>query len=569
MHRSRNIAWAGMLGLLLGCASVNGAEYFVSPSGDDADPGTLEAPFRTFHRGIDALNDGDPGDTLTLREGVYRLMEEQADPPYARILDHEASEQVRKTVRAFPGEKVQLLGSLSTAEEVWAPADDGLWRLPALFLSNDPSGMWTGERRVEHRSVLADGIRRHAPISQLTDPGSWTKADDLGAGCDESNDGCYIYMRPLVGEDPTSEIYELAQEKILEVWASYVVIEGIEFLYSQGYGVLIAGGSGQRGHVLRGNRFCHNAAPETNAYLVFSAGGGVLIEGNEACDSAYWGGTPNSRGITFITTDPEDPSTVRGNYIHGIPGPAIGSKNGVSGLLVEKNIIRDSFLGVEPARFRCHWKGCDPPDGFNYPGGGWVIRENIFIGNQNGVGALFSVSPDGGDVIYNNTFIGNDRGIHVKLRIGAEQYHWEMENNIFVGNERGIFLNQASGELIDLEDTFASFDSDHNLFFGNTHDIFLRPNDAGGPDYGTSIDAEEMQIDHGREMNSVAEMDPMFIDSAEDNYYLHKNSPAREAGDGTRYGVAAVDMGAYPFGDGIFADGFESGNTTSWSVTHP
>ncbi|MGV3614772.1 MAG: right-handed parallel beta-helix repeat-containing protein [Fimbriimonas sp.] len=41
---------------------------FVAPSGDDANPGTADRPFRTIQRGADAAG---PGDTVTVRGGTY------------------------------------------------------------------------------------------------------------------------------------------------------------------------------------------------------------------------------------------------------------------------------------------------------------------------------------------------------------------------------------------------------------------------------------------------------------------------------------------------------------------
>ena len=49
-------------------ASVNATEWYVSPDGDDDNPGTLEQPFRTFYP---AVTQAQPGDTIYVRGGVY------------------------------------------------------------------------------------------------------------------------------------------------------------------------------------------------------------------------------------------------------------------------------------------------------------------------------------------------------------------------------------------------------------------------------------------------------------------------------------------------------------------
>src|SRR5690606_3829900 len=43
--------------------------YVVAPDGDDDNPGTADAPFRTINHGLSELQ---PGDTLVARAGLYR-----------------------------------------------------------------------------------------------------------------------------------------------------------------------------------------------------------------------------------------------------------------------------------------------------------------------------------------------------------------------------------------------------------------------------------------------------------------------------------------------------------------
>ena len=87
------------LAVLAGSLSLSAADRFVAPTGDDADPGTVGAPFRTIQRGADALR---PGDTCFVRAGVYResvTLRQSGEP----------GRPVR--LAAYPGEVVVLEGT--------------------------------------------------------------------------------------------------------------------------------------------------------------------------------------------------------------------------------------------------------------------------------------------------------------------------------------------------------------------------------------------------------------------------------------------------------------------------
>ncbi len=60
---------AVLFSLLILCAPALAAEYFVSPAGNDANPGTAAAHFRSIARSVITLR---PGDTLNIGPGTYR-----------------------------------------------------------------------------------------------------------------------------------------------------------------------------------------------------------------------------------------------------------------------------------------------------------------------------------------------------------------------------------------------------------------------------------------------------------------------------------------------------------------
>src|SRR5688500_6549603 len=75
------------------------ATYYVSPSGADANPGSLAAPFRTIQR---AANAAQAGDVVTVRAGVYR---ETVRPPRS------GTAAAPITFQAYPGEQVTVSGA--------------------------------------------------------------------------------------------------------------------------------------------------------------------------------------------------------------------------------------------------------------------------------------------------------------------------------------------------------------------------------------------------------------------------------------------------------------------------
>lgn len=88
-------------------------EYFVSPSGDDAADGSAAHPWRTIGR---AASVAQAGDTVTVREGIYREWVKPANP---------GRDGAPVTYRAADGERVVVTG----ADEVrgWTKRPDGLW----------------------------------------------------------------------------------------------------------------------------------------------------------------------------------------------------------------------------------------------------------------------------------------------------------------------------------------------------------------------------------------------------------------------------------------------------------
>ena len=518
--------------------STAGTEYFVAPNGDDNNAGSSAAPFRSVRKGLSVLQ---PGDTLTLREGTYRL---PAEPDYPVHIG-EGNENAFVTLQAEDGANVRLLGSLSTGGRTWEQYNDHIWRLSAAFLQRDPKGMFNGERRIRHQSDLQGG-RDHDDVQNLTEPDSWTKAHADGSQCFASNENCYIYLYPRAGENPNDEIYELSQRDLGRFWSDYMVVRKLRFDYTQPQPIFFEGANNIR---LEGNTFAHTSNGNDNSYAVrIWSSGGALVRGNIVYDSVYWGGVSNSKGISFMLSDPDNPHIVEFNEVYDIPGhAAIGVKGGVSNLIVRYNYIHDVYVAFEPGDFRCVWTkpDCGPGDPEYRPAGAWRIYGNIVVRANTGLELQGWVEDTSGNTVYNNVFYDSETGI--KLGWNGSFGH-VFANNAFVSNRVGIYLH-SGGTTTTVEDYLDQYSARNNLYFDNElADIHLRPNWGGGYDSGTSYTLQEFQSNFsGTEQQSIS-ADPLFVDPVINDFHLRDGSPAAGAGSAEFYQQGQVDIGAYPFG---------------------
>jgi hypothetical protein len=90
-----------MLFFVLASSRLSALDFYVSLTGDDSNPGTIDHPWRNLSKAADTVN---PGDTVNLRAGVYMLSENVT-------LYRSGASSARITVRANAGESVVLDGS--------------------------------------------------------------------------------------------------------------------------------------------------------------------------------------------------------------------------------------------------------------------------------------------------------------------------------------------------------------------------------------------------------------------------------------------------------------------------
>jgi alpha-L-arabinofuranosidase len=179
-------------------------EYHVSVSGDDSNPGTQTAPFRTIQRAADLAQ---PGDAITVHEGVYR---ERVNPPRGG-----ESDTKRIVYQAAPGEKVVIKGS--EVIKNWVHVQDDLWKviLPNTFFGCDINpyrelirGGWFVSKGSEHHTgaVYLNGhwLDETSGIDKMFDPPDATPL--WFAHVDRHNTTIFAHFRGINPNTQTVEI---------------------------------------------------------------------------------------------------------------------------------------------------------------------------------------------------------------------------------------------------------------------------------------------------------------------------------------------------------------------------
>lgn len=142
------------VGIVMLAATANAADLHVASNGNDANAGTQAAPFRTIQHAADLAQ---PGDTITVHEGVYR---ERVNPPRGG-----ESHEKRIVYQAASGEKVEIRGSEVVKD--WVKGESDVWKvtIPNTFFGDfNPysdliRGDWFNPNGREHHTgaVYLDG----------------------------------------------------------------------------------------------------------------------------------------------------------------------------------------------------------------------------------------------------------------------------------------------------------------------------------------------------------------------------------------------------------------------------
>jgi len=234
---------------LLWPATVHASNFYVSPAGDDAAAGSLDAPWRSIQKAAGALH---PGDTAVLMAGTYR---EDV------TLTRGGTTDAPVTITAMPGARVIISGADLLADG-WTKADgiDGAAYAHAfdhVFAINhtrDGRPILTHPADTRHEligraeQVIHDGrLLRQVLRKEHLAPGTFFH--------DIDGKRLYVWLEDNAQTGKKNEVEASARSTWLTSGASFVHLRGITFRYAANFaqrGALALqrpkeGGEGPRG----------------------------------------------------------------------------------------------------------------------------------------------------------------------------------------------------------------------------------------------------------------------------------------------------------------------------------
>ena len=441
--------------------SLSAKEFHVAKTGNDKNPGSAEAPFQTIQA---AGNMAQPGDVITVHEGVYR---EWIKPPRGGD-----SESKRIVYQAAEGEKVEIKGS--EIIKGWKKITGNVWSvaIPNTFFGDyNPytdkiHGDWFNDLgRVHHtgdvylngnslwESALMETVlntpKTEIRIGDPSSPTFWY--------CESDKENTFIYAN-FGDANPNEELVEINVRKA----CFYPAINNVNYI------------------TVRGFTMQHAAtqwAPPTAEQIGLIGTNwskGWIIENNIISDSRCSGVTLGKHGDEFDNTS-EDSAEGYVETIHR------AIKRGWSKENIGSHIVRNNTI------FNCEQTGICGSLGAIFS----TIENNMiyniwkkrqFTGAEMG-GIKIHASID--MVIKNNRLYNCGRGLWLDwmaqgTRVTQNLLYNNNTDDIFVEVNHGPFLidNNILLSKLSVRDWSEGGAYVHNLFAGNFE---LRPQDRLTP----------------------------------------------------------------------------------------
>ena len=468
---------------------ATGATYYVSTSGKDSNPGTINEPWRTIQHAADNLQ---AGDTVYVRQGIYKEV--------VTLKSSGSATTGFITFSSYPGE-------LATLDGTGQPIKNGQWGLFSI-----PSRSYIVINSFEVRNFTTNKIA-DTPI------GIWI----FGQGSNIQIVNNHIHnIETNAPANPQN-------------------------CNSNAFGLTVYGTVGHQSInalVISGNEIDHN---KTGCSETLSVDGNVenfVISNNSVHDDNNIG--IDAIGFEHVSPNPKTDQArdgeIRGNAVYNITSygnPDYGKQYAADGLyvdggtqiVIEQNLIHNVDLGIEMASEHQHHVTSHV-----------TARNNlIYLDNSNGISMGGYGAKRGGTdhctAVNNTLFENGSKGVNNnsgEFQIQFNATNNIYENNIVYANQQALFLNNFTSKPLHPATV------DYNLYYSkagasNGNWTWESKNYTGYDTYRKKT---------GLDGNSPAFSDPQFIGTGNPfNLDLQPTSPAVNAG--TNLGenvVGAVDF---------------------------
>jgi len=534
---------------------------YVSPTGNNSNPGTDPlAPLETIQHAADLAQ---PGDLISIGPGIYR-------------------ESVTVPTSGTAAQPIVFRGAAAGA--VLDGADEAI--ASSVTWTSQGSGIWSRALGFSTGHVVTDQGRLFR-YDDLADLGS------LGAGPPGGFyfDGTVLFVKNADGSSPAARQMNVArlEDGFYLDGRANIRIENLEIRH---YG----SGDYGKGVYLRYSSDC--VVRTSRIHEIGSAGvwikGGErnTVENNEFWDTSIFGwpwpytkASSAENNAVVLTDAPGRGNVIRRNTIRGFfngMGPC-GSSPPPAGFTTETDVYENSFTehtddAIEPEGYcsnvriwgnhieDVHMAFAIAPAA---PGPTWILRNVAFnFGNTRTsqidgytasalkINSGYS-TPIGPVFLYHNTFLTEapDTDALALLNPGESTY-LVARNNVFAGTQYALY--KVNPVLLDFDwDALHTTDSVRFVKWEGTN----------------HADLAALRNAEGQEMNGL-QAPPLFADPAGGDFTPQAGSALIDRGlvlpgINDSFEGSAPDIGAIEYGSPLFADGFESGDVTTWSLSVP
>ncbi len=464
--------------------------FFVSTTGNDSNPGTLSAPWRTVQHAVDRARGGS---TVNIRGGVYE-----------ELVTVNASGNASDgfiSLRSYPGETAVLDAQRftpSARQAVLTIHNQSYVRIEGFEIRN----FHTAEHQLTPLGISVMGSGSHIELLK----NNVHHIQQTFEGRDGPGHGANGFGIAVYGTDAKTPITDL-------------IIDGNEVHH------LKTGSS--ESLVVNGNvtnfRITHNVVHDNN-----NIGIDVIGFEHTAPDPAV---------------DQARDGVVSGNLVYNIHSrgnPAYQDEENSDGIyvdggtriLIEQNVIHDDDFGIELAS--------EHKDRAT----SYIIARNNLIYHCHTAGvSIGGYAPDRGhtdhSIVVNNTLYDNDTSA---TGSGEFQMQWNMADDIFANNivyAGARCLMALNKSQVDKNHPAVAID--HNLYYC-----------ASGAKASTWIETSGTVTGFDRYVESTGGdshsrfLDPRFVDLAGNDFHLQSDSPAIAAGSIDEVPVGPLDLDGSP-----------------------